>query len=112
MHDPLPTPVRKRQLSRDAARRMHGMLRISEIAMTQGIDLSFAPIADVSAQIRDLQLSPVSLADHCLRRIDALNPRLNAFITVTAELAREQARRAEGEIRSGRWRGPLHGVPV
>jgi len=50
--------------------------------------------------------------EHCLRRIDALQPTLNAFITVTADLAREQARDAERELAGGHWRGPLHGVPV
>ncbi len=74
--------------------------------------LLFASIADLSEQIRRGQVSPVALTDHCLRRIEALNPRLNAFITVTAALAREQARQAESEIRAGRWRGPLHGLPV
>ncbi len=52
------------------------------------------------------------MAELCLDRIGALNPRLNAFITVTAELARVQARQAGDEIRCGHWRGPLHGVPV
>lgn len=76
------------------------------------MDLSFAPIADVSARMRDGRLAPVELVEHCLRRIAALNPSLNSFITVTTELAREQARRAEREIRAGHWRGPLQGVPV
>ncbi len=80
--------------------------------MIERLDLSFASIADIGAEIRDGQLSPVALADHCLHRIEALNPTLNAFITVTAELAREQARKAEIDIRAGHWRGPLHGVPV
>jgi aspartyl-tRNA(Asn)/glutamyl-tRNA(Gln) amidotransferase subunit A len=57
-------------------------------------------------------LSPVALVEQCLSRIDALNPALNAFITVTAELARKQARDAERDMRAGRWRGPLHGIPV
>ena len=48
----------------------------------------------------------------CLNRIERLNPRLNAFITVTAESALAQARQAETEIQGGRWRGPLHGVPI
>src|SRR5262249_29976334 len=48
----------------------------------------------------------------CLARIEALNPRLNAFITVAAEAARAAASAAESEVRAGRWRGPLHGVPV
>ena len=75
-------------------------------------DPSTASITEVSTRIRDRRLSPIALADHCLDRIEALNATLNAFITVTAELAREQARTAEREIRNGYWRGPLHGVPV
>jgi aspartyl-tRNA(Asn)/glutamyl-tRNA(Gln) amidotransferase subunit A len=47
-----------------------------------------------------------------LQRIRELNPTLNAFITVTTEQALQQAADAEREIKSGRWRGPLHGVPI
>jgi aspartyl-tRNA(Asn)/glutamyl-tRNA(Gln) amidotransferase subunit A len=57
-------------------------------------------------------LSPVDLTVDCLARIEKLNPRLNAFITVTAESALAQARVAEAEIRRGVWRGPLHGIPL
>src|SRR5688572_33042347 len=80
--------------------------------MAERADLSFVSIAETSAAIRDGRFSPTALADYCLQRIEALNPTLNAFITVTAELARTQAREAEREIRGGHWRGPLHGVPV
>jgi aspartyl-tRNA(Asn)/glutamyl-tRNA(Gln) amidotransferase subunit A len=80
--------------------------------MSQQIDLSFARIADISARIRNARLSPVALVEHCLERIEVLNLTLNAFITVTADLARVQARRAQSDIRAGRWRGLLHGVPV
>src|SRR5437667_10581377 len=62
--------------------------------------------------IRTRRVSPVSLVESCLARIKALEPRINAFITVTAELAREQARQAEREIETGRYKGPLHGMPV
>ncbi len=48
----------------------------------------------------------------CLRRIEQLNPKLNAFITVTADTALAEAREAEAEIQSGRWRGALHGIPI
>jgi aspartyl-tRNA(Asn)/glutamyl-tRNA(Gln) amidotransferase subunit A len=48
----------------------------------------------------------------CLKRIETLNPVLNAFITVMADDARDQANAAEVEIKAGQWRGPLHGVPV
>jgi aspartyl-tRNA(Asn)/glutamyl-tRNA(Gln) amidotransferase subunit A len=72
----------------------------------------FASITDLSVRIRDGSLSPVAVVDACLARIDALNPRLNAFITVTGDAAREAARVTESEITGGRWRGPLHGIPV
>ena len=66
----------------------------------------------VADAIRGRRLSPVSLTESCLARIEALEPRLNAFVTVTADLAREQARQAEREIEAGRYRGPLHGMPI
>src|SRR5262249_15122724 len=65
-----------------------------------------------SARIRKQLVSPAALTDACLARIDALNPRLNAFITVDADGARAAAAIAESEVKTGRWRGPLHGVPV
>jgi Asp-tRNA(Asn)/Glu-tRNA(Gln) amidotransferase A subunit family amidase len=69
-------------------------------------------ILELSAALRKRQLSPVELTRQCLNRIEKLNPALNAFILVTAKLAMEQAQRAEDEIASGKWRGPLHGIPV
>jgi aspartyl-tRNA(Asn)/glutamyl-tRNA(Gln) amidotransferase subunit A len=69
-------------------------------------------IGELSRRIRERTLSPVELVDVCLRRIETLNPTLNAFITVTAEDARDQAKAAQAEINAGQWRGPLHGVPV
>ena len=52
-------------------------------------------LTEAAEQIRTRQLSPVELTRECLARIELLNPRLNAFITVTADLALEQARNAE-----------------
>jgi hypothetical protein len=69
-------------------------------------------ILDVADRIKRAELSSASLVDLAFERIDATNPRLNAFITVTRELARGQAANADNEIRSNRWRGPLHGIPV
>jgi aspartyl-tRNA(Asn)/glutamyl-tRNA(Gln) amidotransferase subunit A len=62
--------------------------------------------------VRRKAVSPVELTQACLARIERLNPALNAFITVTADEALRQARDAEAEIRKGKWRGPLHGVPI
>jgi aspartyl-tRNA(Asn)/glutamyl-tRNA(Gln) amidotransferase subunit A len=74
-------------------------------------DLHFLTIAEAAALIAARQLSPVELAQALLRRIEALDPQLDAFITVTADLALDQARAAEREITSGHYRGPLHGIP-
>lgn len=74
-------------------------------------DLLFAGVAELSRRIRAREISPVDLAEACLSRIEALQPRLNCFVTVAAERARSDAREAEREIASGRWRGPLHGIP-
>lgn len=73
---------------------------------------SEADIASLGEKIRNGELSPVDLVNACLARIEALQPQLNAFITVTAESALEAARVAQAEIQSGKWRGPLHGIPV
>ena len=69
-------------------------------------------IQQLSRQIRDRAISPVELTRVCLARIENLNPKLNAFITVLADSALDQARRAEQEIQRGNYRGPLHGIPI
>src|SRR5687768_11073074 len=74
--------------------------------------MHYDSIGELSRRIHGRTVSPVELVDVCLRRIESLNPTLNAFITVMAEDARDQAKAAEGEINGGRWRGPLHGLPV
>jgi aspartyl-tRNA(Asn)/glutamyl-tRNA(Gln) amidotransferase subunit A len=62
--------------------------------------------------VRSKKVSPVELTRECLSRIEQLNPKLNAFITVTADSALAQARQAEAEIQHDRWKGPLHGIPI
>jgi len=69
-------------------------------------------ICELSRQLRDRDISPVELTQHCLVLIEKLNPALNAFITVTADRALERARVAEREIFRGDYRGPLHGIPI
>ena len=81
-------------------------------------DLAFASIEQIAKLFRKRKLSPVELTKLSLARIEQLNPKLNAYITVSAELALEQARKAESELfgpqgRKGRRdRGPLHGIPI
>src|ERR1700742_3650134 len=74
--------------------------------------LAMITLLEAADQIRTAKLSPVELTRECLARIERLNPTLNAFITVTAELALAQAQRAEDEIAAGNYRGPLHGIPT
>src|SRR5262245_26195325 len=69
-------------------------------------------MATLRERVRTQRVSAAEVVNNCLTRIEQLNPRLNAFITVLAEQALEQASVAEGEIKAGKWRGPLHGVPV
>ncbi len=69
-------------------------------------------LTEAAQQIRTRDLSPLELTRTCLARIEQRNPTLNAFVTITAETALEQARQAEGEIMAGHWRGPLHGIPI
>jgi aspartyl-tRNA(Asn)/glutamyl-tRNA(Gln) amidotransferase subunit A len=69
-------------------------------------------ILDIAQLVRRKSVSPVELTQQCLAKIEKFNPSLNAFITITAESALEQARMAEAEIQRGHWRGPLHGIPI
>src|SRR5258706_5527627 len=73
------------------------------------IDLSISEAAEL---LRELGFPTVDRAIACLDRIECLNPVLNAFITITHEDAMAQARMAEDEIQRGKWRGPLHGIPI
>src|SRR5262245_42704266 len=69
-------------------------------------------LKQASDLIRRRDVSPVELTEACLKRIDAYNPSLNAFITITRDQALASAREMEAELKKGKWRGPLHGIPV
>jgi aspartyl-tRNA(Asn)/glutamyl-tRNA(Gln) amidotransferase subunit A len=69
-------------------------------------------IEQFGRRLRARELTAVRVTDECLRRIEADNPRLNAFIAVMADEAMRQAREADQELAAGNDRGPLHGVPI
>jgi aspartyl-tRNA(Asn)/glutamyl-tRNA(Gln) amidotransferase subunit A len=75
------------------------------------LELAFAGVAALSGRLRSREVSPLDLVEACLARIAALDGALGAFAVASAERAREGARAAAAEIASGRWRGPLHGIP-
>jgi aspartyl-tRNA(Asn)/glutamyl-tRNA(Gln) amidotransferase subunit A len=72
----------------------------------------YLTINELSKLIPEKRVSPIAIVNACLKRIKDLNPKLNAFITILTDQAREQAKVAEAEIKAGKWRGPLHGIPI
>jgi aspartyl-tRNA(Asn)/glutamyl-tRNA(Gln) amidotransferase subunit A len=75
-------------------------------------ELHWLGVVEAAHAIAHGKLSPVELLGALLARIDALDPRLNAFIRLDREPALKAAQAAEAEAKAGRLRGPLHGVPV
>lgn len=74
-------------------------------------DIAFLSIAELGAKLRSKAVSPVELATHFLDRLEKHGPGLGALVTLTRERALAEAREAEKELRSGKVRGPLHGIP-
>jgi aspartyl-tRNA(Asn)/glutamyl-tRNA(Gln) amidotransferase subunit A len=80
--------------------------------------LAFASIEEIGKLFRKRKLSPVELTKLILARIEEVNPKLNAYLTVSADLALAQAKKAEVELSGSRGRkghrdrGPLHGIPI
>jgi len=73
--------------------------------------LCYLSVHELMQHYRRRELSPVEVIDAHLQRIAALNPALSAYLTVTAEQARQEAKAAEADFVGGRVRGPLHGIP-
>jgi Asp-tRNA(Asn)/Glu-tRNA(Gln) amidotransferase A subunit family amidase len=74
-------------------------------------DVAFAPVTRLSRWIEQKKLTSERLTQIYLRRIEQYNPKLRCVITLTRELALQQAKEADAEIAAGRYRGPLHGIP-
>ena len=75
-------------------------------------DLYYMSLRDVARRIQSRDLSPVDLTRLMLDRITSVDPRLKSYATVMADQALADARAALQEIEAGRYRGPLHGVPI
>lgn len=72
---------------------------------------AFASIRQLAGEIQSGHISPVDLIDMFLARIERYDSKLNSFITLTPDVARREAKQAEMEIRAGKYRGLLHGIP-
>lgn len=78
----------------------------------ENLEICGMSAAEMAGAIKTRRLSPVEIMDAVISRIERLNPRVNAYCTLLAESAREQAREAETMVMKGEQLGPLHGVPV
>jgi aspartyl-tRNA(Asn)/glutamyl-tRNA(Gln) amidotransferase subunit A len=113
---PSDRPWSRREFTRAGAWGALGSLIASWPAQAEGRlptdPLTSLGLAEASELVHKKRVSPVELLRACLDRIERLDPRLNSFITVTAEGALAEARAAEAEVQRGRWKGPLHGIPI
>ncbi|MGZ4822532.1 MAG: amidase [Terriglobales bacterium] len=87
------------------------MAGVDRAAHTTGTQLHFASALDAAHAICTRQVSSVELTGQVLQRIDAINPKLNAYVTLISGEAMERARHADDALARGEWWGPLHGVP-
>src|SRR5262249_6770120 len=87
--------------------RKHGYLMKKEITE----EVLYSPVRELAAMVRERRISSAELTEAYLHRLEALGPKLGAVVTVTRDLAIKEAQAADKEIRSGRYRGPLHGIP-
>jgi aspartyl-tRNA(Asn)/glutamyl-tRNA(Gln) amidotransferase subunit A len=76
-----------------------------------GEDILYLPVRELAARIKSRRLSPVELTESYLERSERFGPKLNAYAIITRDLAIREAKEAEREIRLGKYRGPLHGIP-
>jgi aspartyl-tRNA(Asn)/glutamyl-tRNA(Gln) amidotransferase subunit A len=72
---------------------------------------AFASLPELGSQLRDGRATSVGLTEYFLDRLERFGPRFGAVVTITRELALEQARQADAELKAGRDHGPLHGIP-
>jgi len=98
--------------SREPAAELPAPLAETQPAPTLPDDVHFRSLEEVAGLLGTGEISPVELTQHMLERISVLDSRLKSYATVTADRALAAARRAEQEITSGQYRGPLHGMPI
>src|SRR5580698_9409868 len=89
-----------------------GAAAAAQFALAETPDLTGMTLKKASDLIRAKTVSSVELTQACLDRIAKLQPILNAYITINGEQALEQARMLDAELKSGKWRGPFHGIPI
>ncbi|MBS1714380.1 MAG: amidase [Armatimonadetes bacterium] len=84
-------------------------VRVSSVPV--GEDLAFLSVTEIGALLRSKRVTSTDLTELYLQRLQTYGPKLDCVVTLTAELARSQAKKADAELAAGKVRGPLHGVP-
>ncbi|MEO0918915.1 MAG: amidase, partial [Pseudomonadota bacterium] len=84
---------------------------VTEVLPGDAVDIAFAPLTHLSHWVRTGQITSLALTEIYLDRIASLNPKLECFATVTADLARGEATAMDSLLAAGVWLGPLHGIP-
>src|SRR5215831_10937507 len=74
-------------------------------------DILYLPVRELGDRIKSGKLSPIELTQSYLERSQSVGKRLNAYAAITYETALKEAHAAEAEIKGGKYRGPLHGIP-
>lgn len=74
-------------------------------------EVVFKPVRQLAEMVRERKVSPIELTEVFLERLERIGPRYNALVTLMPDRAMEEAERAERELASGEYKGPLHGIP-
>jgi len=96
---------------RPAGRSLLRMTKVRPVAPRTDEDLAFLPVTHIAALLKKREIRSMDLTKICLERLKKYDPVLHCVVTLTEDLALDQAARADREIASGKYRGPLHGVP-
>jgi Asp-tRNA(Asn)/Glu-tRNA(Gln) amidotransferase A subunit family amidase len=105
--DPVPVGMKF-----DCARRKFKMSPLPRVKLPANLDeLAFYSVGELSALIKTRQITSEKLTKFYLARLKQYGPKLECMVTLTEDLALQQARRADAEIAHGHYRGPLHGIP-
>ena len=96
----------------EGVRREAGLTPVQVRSRMANDDLHFLTLARAGDLIAKRELAPTEYLEALIARIERFEPQIHAFVTKTFDLARAQAKAAEREIAGGRYRGPLHGIPI
>jgi amidase len=108
----MPDSVPDNSITRRKAGQLLGAAAATQLLSAQGSDICFLPATEMAALIRRKKLSARETLEAHLKHIERVNPKVNAIVTLVAEQAMENARKADEAQAHGRALGPLHGLPI